>query len=182
MREVLPVASISWLSSPPITIPNPASILSGFLGGSGKVVRFKGPHRFYRAAGWDTKNNAMASAYGGWWVDEAILSQIGNRIQQFEGWLPPNSLHQAWPAHYRGMTALCEDWNDMREMYKLDLPPGEEIIGLVGPTAPQPRLSTLNANSRATPMFRGEGEQVYFKRTRNLNSINPLWIYPIRLW
>jgi hypothetical protein len=80
------------------------------------------------------------------------------------------------------MTALCEDWNDMREMYKLDLPPGEEIIGLVGPTAPQPRLSTLNANSRATPMFRGEGEQVYFKRTRNLNSINPLWIYPIRLW
>jgi hypothetical protein len=124
----------------------------------------------------------MASAYGGWWVEETVLAQIGARITQFENWLPKNLLAQAWPIQYRGMTALCEDWNDMREMYKLELPPGEEITGLVGLTAPQPQRSTMNPASRKTPMLKGGNEQVYFKRTHNLNSINPLWVYPVRLW
>jgi hypothetical protein len=180
MRQEFSIAPAHWLTTPPIAIPNPSSILSGFHG-IARVIRFKGPHRFYRAAGWDSKNNAMASAYGGWWVDEMILAQIGNKINQFENWLPKNLLAQSWPVQYRGMTALCEDWNDMREMYKLELPTGDEITGLVGPAAPQPKLSSMSP-SRTTPMFRGEGEQVYFKRSHNLNSINPLWVYLVRLW
>jgi len=182
MKEELSIPAVSWLLSGPIPIPYPNSILSGFLGGAAKVVRFKGPHRFYRAAGWDSLRNEMASAYGGWWVEETILAQMGAKITQFENWLPKNLLAQAWPIQYRGMTALCEDWNDMREMYKLELPNGEIIVGLVGLVAPQPQRSSLNPVARSTPFFQGGAEQVYFKRTKNLNSINPLWVYPIRLW
>ena len=47
----------------------------------------------------------------------------------FESWLPEHLLNKAWPAQYRGVTALCEDWNDMREMLKMDLPPNQEITG-----------------------------------------------------
>ncbi len=100
----------------------------------------------------------------------------------FENWLPEELLRRALPAQYRGATALCEDWNDMREMFKLVLPPQEEITGLVGVAAAQPQKSTLDPKSRKTPMLQGGAEQVFFKKTRTLNSINPLWVYPDRLW
>jgi hypothetical protein len=170
------------MSSGPIPIANPSQVLATFQNGSADVMRFTGPHRLYRAAGWDATRGQMAAAYGSWWADEATLAAIGSRIDKFEGWLPKELLRKAWPAQYRGAAALCEDWNDMREMFKLELPAGEEIVGLVGPAAPQPKKSTMNRSSHTTPMFTGGAEQVYFKRTPTLNSINPLWVYPVRLW
>jgi hypothetical protein len=182
MRQELSITPSAWLASAPIAIVSPASVLAGFVPGGAKVVRFDGPHRFYRAAGWDATRNTMATAYGSWWVDELALIRIGNTLQQFERWLPKALLQKAWPAQYRGMSALCEDWNDMREMFKLDLPSGHQITGLVGPAAPQPRTSTLDPTSRTTPMFKGGGEQVYFKRTATANSVNPLWVHAVVLW
>jgi adenylate kinase family enzyme len=111
-----------------------------------------------------------------------VLAKIGSQLEKFEGWLPSELLRQAWPAQYRGAAALCEDWNDMREMFKLELPVKEEIVGLVGIAARQPQWSKMDASSKRTPMLSGGGEQVYFKRTRTLNSVNPLWVYPTQLW
>ena len=88
-----------------------------------------------------TRRGAMASAYGSWWADASVLAGIGNRILKFEGWLPANLLRKAWPTQYRGAAALCEDWNDLREMFKLEIPSGQELIGLTGLTAPQPQNS-----------------------------------------
>ena len=147
-----------------------------------KVVRFIGPHRLYRAAGWDSTKGGMASAYGSWWADEMTLVKIGQRINMFEDWLPKEVLQKAWPAQYRGAMALCEDWNDMQEMVKLELPPRNEIIGLVGIAAPQPQKSSLDPNARKTTLLQGGAEQVFFKKTPTLNSINPLWVYSDRLW
>jgi len=62
MKEKLSVSATSSLPSGPMPIPYPNNILSGFLGGAAKVVRFEGPHRFYRAAGWDSSRNEMVSA------------------------------------------------------------------------------------------------------------------------
>jgi hypothetical protein len=169
------------MSSGPIPVTNPQQVLSTFQNGVAEVVRFSGPHRLYRAAGWDA-NSAQVSAYGSWWVDESVLVAIGNRLTQFERWLPEDLLRRAWPAHYRGAAALCEDWNDMRGMFALDLPPGADLTGLVGIAAPQPQRSTMNPSSRTTPMLAGGAEQVYFKRTQTLNSINPLWVHSIHLW
>ena len=90
----------------------------------------------------------MASAYGSWWADELVLAEIGRQIHMFEGWLPDEMLKKAWPVQYRGATALCEDWNDMGDMVKLQLPPGDEITGLVGLAAPQPQRSTLDPSDR----------------------------------
>jgi len=180
MREALNISSAGWLTSAPIPISHYSSILSAFIPGTAKVVRFTGPHRFYRAAGWDSTKGGMASRYGSSWADEEILVQIGSKIEMFEGWLPEKFLQKAWPAQYRGMTSLCEDWNDMRKIYRLELSAGEVIVGLVGST--QPQKSTMDAKARSTPMFQGGGEQVFFKRTRTLNSINPLWIFPVKTW
>jgi hypothetical protein len=147
-----------------------------------KVVKFKGPHTLYRAAGWDSTRGEMASAYGGWWADEMELVKISQKLNKFENWLPEELLRKALPTQYRGATALCEDWNDMREMFKLQLPSSDEITGLVGIASAQPQKSTLNVRSRKTPMLQGGAEQVFFKKTQTLNSINPLWVYSERLW
>jgi len=70
----------------------------------------------------------------------------------------------------------------MREMFKMDLPQNQEVTGLVGIAASQPQISTLNATARKTPILKGAAEQVYFKRTHAFNSINPLWVFQIKLW
>ena len=75
----------------------------------------------------------------------------------FETWLPGHLLNKAWPAQYRGITTLCEDWNDMREMFKMDLPPNQEIIGLVGIAASQPQKSALNSKAIKTAILKGGG-------------------------
>ena len=182
MRQDLSITPSAWLASAPIAIAVPASVLAAFLPGTAKVVRFTGPHRLYRAAGWDAPRGTMATAYGSWWADELTLARIGSSLQQFERWLPKDLLQRAWPVQYRGMSALCEDWNDMREMFKLELPSSDQITGLVGAAAPQPQTSSMDPTSRTTPMFKGGGEQVYFKKTPTANSVNPLWVHPVVLW
>jgi len=150
--------------------------------GTVKVVCFTGPHTLYRAGGWDSIKGQLASAYGSWWADAVVLANIGRQLDKFENWLPTALIRQAWPAQYRGVAALCEDWNYMREMFRLELPVKDEIFGLVGLAAPQPQLSKMNPKARTTPMFKGGGEQVYFKKTFTLNSVNPLWVYQTHLW
>jgi hypothetical protein len=120
--------------------------------------------------------------YGSWWADELILCTIGARLEKFESWLPPDLVRKAWPVQYRGAVALCEDWNDMREMFALQLPPGEMITGLSGIAAAQPKRSHMNPAARSTPTLPGGGEQIYFKRTHSLNSVNPLWVYRTQVW
>jgi hypothetical protein len=70
----------------------------------------------------------------------------------------------------------------MREMFCLELPPKVELIGLAGIAAPQPQKSRMGRNAKSTPMLSGGGEQIYFKRTLTLNSVNPLWVYAAHLW
>lgn len=181
MRQEQTLQAAAWLARGPIAL-NPGEVLSALVPGSARVVRFAGPHRLYRAAGWDGRRGKLTTPYGSWWADEQALVSIGNRLEQFEGFLPPELLRRAWPAQYRGAAALCEDWNDMREMFRLDLPAGEELIGVVGLAAPQPQRSTLDAQDRRTPMLPGGGEQVFFKRTATLSAINPLWVHAEPLW
>ncbi|MES9854839.1 MAG: hypothetical protein ABW170_23770 [Candidatus Thiodiazotropha sp. L084R] len=182
MRSELAISPSDWLKEHPISIQNPASILSAFKPVAIKVVKFKGPHRLYRASGWDSNRGQIASAYGSWWADERVLAKLAQRIDMFKNWLPDELRRKALPIQYRGATALCEDWNDMREMFSLKLPAGQEITGLVGIASEQPKLSSLDPNSRHTPMLQGGAEQVYFKRTPTLNSVNPLWVYSEKLF
>ena len=182
MRQDLNEDARTWLAAGPIKIADPSAVLMTFRAGTAKVVRFVGPHHLLRAAGWDATRGGFASAYGSWWADELELGKIGSKLEKFEGWLPKELLRAAWPAQYRGAAALCEDWNDMREMFRLELPARQEIVGLVGAAAAQPQRSSMARAQASTPFLAGGGEQVYFKRTATLNSVNPLWVFSRSLW
>jgi len=163
------------------------------------VVRFSGPHKFYRMAGWSGKDQKMSDPYGCWWVDEAALTAVYSKIERldmYEGWIPTEILSQikSLPLHYRALTAVCKNWNDFREQVMLELPVNEELVGLWGSIAPQPlidpkphvRLRAL----RKMPWLPGGVDQVYFKSApkaerdagRGRSSINPFWVRWINLW
>ena len=182
MRKKLDLRPWQWLAAGPIPIPDVAGVLATFRPGTARVVCFSGPHTLCRAAGWGLKKGKpeQVTAYGSWWADAAVLADIGQRLAMFDGWLPDAMLQRAHTVQYRGAVALCEDWNDMGEMFRMELPVGQEIEGLVGISAPQPQYSGLDPKLGNTPILQGGAEQVFFKRTPELNSINPLWVYPER--
>ena len=189
MRTVLQIDPVTWLRSSPIQISSPQKILPAFKGGALKrVIKFKGPHTFYRVAGWDETKKRMADPYGCWWIDETALQAIYTKIARldiYKGWMPPDMLRriQSLPMHYRALTAVCTDWNDFREQIELKLPANEELIGLCGMVAPQPVKSSMNSQSRKTPILPGGFEQVFFKRgNAKEKNINPFWVRWIKLW
>jgi hypothetical protein len=154
------------------------------------VYRYTGPHRFYRAVGRDARGR-QANAYGGaWWADENVLIAIAGRLER-AAWLDAAERRRAWPVQYRVLTALCEDWNDMSEMFVLALPAGEVVEALAGPAAAQPEFSASDARHDPNRILAGGDprltrrkgysaagpiEQVFF------TVKNPLWIEPVRLW
>jgi hypothetical protein len=62
MRHELSIAASIWLAAAPIPIASSASVLTAFVPGTAKSCASGGPHRLYRAAGWDSPKGTMASA------------------------------------------------------------------------------------------------------------------------
>jgi len=147
-EELVGLNSENWLRSKPIPIANTVRVLSGFdRSKSLKIVKFTGPHTFYRVAGWDETGKRMGDPYGCWWIDENALKDIYvkiARLDMFEGWMPPDILQhaQSLPMHYRALTAVCQDWNDFREQVALKLPPNavssQNLSGIVKLNVPHP--------------------------------------------
>lgn len=175
-----------WLMAPPIVIVQPSSVLDAFLAGTVRVMRFTGPHTLYRAAGWGlgkTSTCEQLTAHGGWWLDAQEAMRIAGRLDQFQGLLTSGEIKTLFRGQYRNAIALPVRNNDMSEAFRLELPPGESIEGLVGIASPQPVQSYKDARTHKMAMLAGGGEQVYFKRIEGaLNSVNPLWVYPERFW
>jgi hypothetical protein len=171
MRTPLTIQPQVWLAAVPSPVAAPGSVLATFLPAPPpRVFRFDGPHRFFRAAGWDSTKGRLASPYGAFWIDEAALSALVQKLEMYRGWLPNDELRRAHSARYRAMAAICEDWNDLGEVFEMSLPPGQALEGLAGITKEQPQRSTMDASQRTTPMLAGGAEQIFIKVK------NPLWV------
>ena len=152
------------------------SILPCFLG-QPQVLRYVGPHRFYRVAGRKVDGDYATAYSGQWWADETVLLQISGRLERAQ-WMSEAEHLLAWPAQYRALTALSCDWNDMSEMFVLELPVGEELEGLVGLAREQPEFSVKDPMGRhdAKRILQGGAEQIFFK------AKNPLWVRQVQVW
>lgn len=158
-------------------LPNAGQIRAAYIGPL-QVYSYSGPHRFYRAAGLNAVGR-QARAYGGeWWADEGVLIEIARRLERSKYWVTHAERQKAWPAQYRALTALCEDWNNMDEIFALELPAGDQLEGLAGTAREQPEFSIYDPRGRHHPdrILVGGAEQVFFKVK------NPLWIHKVNLW
>lgn len=174
-RERLDLRPAEWLAAAPNAVPPDkiAEVLATF-SELPAVYRFTGPARLIRGTGADSKGT-MARAYGGaFWVDERVFSIIDANLSQYVGWLSAKELASAERAKYRALTAVCEDWNDLREYHEMRVPEGETFDGLAGAIRKQPIQSKMDAANAKTPMLTGGFEQIFLKVR------NPLWIYERR--
>lgn len=184
MRQEQTLSPSVWLAKGPMAIGNPSAVLQAFQPGTVRVVRFVGPHRLLRAAGWDATSGRPGANQGSWWADEQALALIGARLPQFEASLPPELQRNPWSAAQRGLATLCEDWAELREILRLDLPAREELTGVVGLAAVAPRRGGAGVArpGPAMPPATEGAELAFFKRSASLSAINRVWIHAERLW
>ncbi|HUF28331.1 MAG TPA: hypothetical protein VMM18_15240 [Gemmatimonadaceae bacterium] len=79
---------------------------------------------------------------GQWWFDERWLGRFDDAMTRIDprGGLWPD--RAGWKRDlFRDRLAVRHDWNTMSRMWRLHLPPGAALIGLVGRTRRQPTWS-----------------------------------------
>jgi hypothetical protein len=127
---------------------------------------FSGPQRFLRAAA--PPAEAAPDPYGGWWFQEPLLSTIKERVSP---WPLPAEHHHNIERHFlRQRLAVSYNWNPLKGIWALDIPPGETLAGLIGIASEQPAYSHGHPEHDPSWKFPGGETQIYF------SVINPLWI------
>ena len=76
------------------------------------VCQFSAPHVFLRAQGRSSPNPIFGPNY---WVDGAALTDAFGRVGIFEGWLSDEEIKRVAKTHYRDITAISHNWNDLED-------------------------------------------------------------------
>lgn len=147
--------SINWSRVPP-------DVLAAFEPGRAREVHLVGPMRLVRAAGAD--NNP----YGTWWFDEAALLGLQERF----GRVPMGSAQrrEATLGHLRAGLAVSIDWNTFSELWLMQIPHGEALPALAGPTREQPVFSPQHPLHNRAYLLRGGAHQYW------IPVKNPFWV------
>lgn len=136
-----------------------ADVRSGS-GGRIERVEFKGPATFLRVVG-------MNRVYGGeWWFEKSLLEKLD---QAYSRVFFSHDKAQAVRAILREALALSFTKNRMTEIWALELPAGEVLVGYKSRAASQSLFWGLPV-SAANRMLVGGANQIFFPVK------NPLWV------
>lgn len=146
-------------------------ILKGFVGFP-KARTLTGPVTLLRAT--DATPPVLQGArnpFGGWWFPEGFLLELFARFERIP--MPEQLQQSAVRGHLRAGLAVSVDWNEMEELWCLQLQVGEHLTGLFG------KVSEQWIDSRVHPLGRllGGSEQYFFPIMPPF-SVKP---YPYRL-
>lgn len=134
------------------------NIKSGFRG-EPRVYRLSGPESLYRFAGFDASGREN-NAKGSWWMSNYQYNEYQERAMRMN--VPTSDF-----VKYK--IALPKAWNNMSNLFQMDIPGGYFLDALIGVATHQPFLrSDLPANEQANfqhgkIVFIGGAEQIYFK-------------------
>ena len=109
--------------------------------------------------------------FGGWWFPEETLLKILDRFERVP--MPERLQKSAVQGHLRASLAVSLDWNELEELWCLQLETGEQLTGLFGRTSEQ---WVDNRVHRLGRLLGGE-EQYFFPIIPPL-AVKP---YPYRL-
>jgi hypothetical protein len=138
-------------------------IRTGFLGTPEKK-EFLGPKLFLRVVG---PGNRVYS--GEWWFDADQL----NYLEQIYSRIYFNSADRNTVIQniLREILAISKNWpNTLQEVWLLELPASEKLLGFSGIVAPQRLFGNIPLTQKGNRMLVGRARQFYFPVK------NPLWI------
>jgi hypothetical protein len=70
----------------------------------------------------------------------------------------------------REVLAVSREWNEISEVYALELPPGASIVGYTGFGTPQQVFAKVPLTAKGNRMLVGRAKQIFFPVK------NPLWV------
>lgn len=139
-----------------------AEIRSG-LSGVPKVEELSGPRIFLRAVG------AANRAYGGeWWFDASVLDTMEHAYSRI--YFSTAERAAVVREMLREVLAVSKEWNEMSEIWALELPVGEHLAAYSAPGTPQKLFASLPLSANGNRLLIGKVRQYYFPVK------NPLWV------
>jgi len=129
-----------------------------------KKENFVGPQIFLRLIGSTTRK-----LYGGeWWFDASLLNTLETNYSRI--FFTSAERKRVIRDMLRELLAISTDWNQIAEVWALELPPGQNLKGYSGLGLPQKLFNALPLTDKANRMLVGKARQVYFPVK------NPLWV------
>lgn len=124
---------------------------------------FSGPKVFLRVVG--TPNRV----YGGeWWFDPDLLQGLERAYSRI--YFSSADRRRAIRDLLRELLALSTEWNQIGEVWALELPAGEQLQGFWSIVAPQQLFANLPLSAKGNRMLVGGARQLFFPVK------NPFWI------
>jgi hypothetical protein len=124
---------------------------------------FTGPKLFLRVVG-----HANRAYSGQWWFDAAIFDGLDRAYSRI--YFQAAERKAVIRDMLREMLAVSREWNEISEVYALELPPGALIVGYTGFGTPQQLVAKLPLTAKGNRTLVGRAKQIFFPFK------NPLWV------
>jgi hypothetical protein len=126
-------------------------------------TKVTGPRTFLRVVG------ATNRAYSGeWWFDVELLETIEKNLSRL--FLPNQDRNEVVRMVLREVLAVSAEWNQMTEVWCLDVPKAESLKAYIGPGAPQQLFANLPLSNKGNRALAGSADQYFFVVK------NPMWV------
>lgn len=151
-------------ASPQAAVKQKLEAIRSGIAGVPRKEEFTGPALFLRVAGPSTRG-----IYSGeWWFEASLLDSLEKAHSRI--YFQSADRKAALAAMLRELLAVTREWNAMTEVWALELPAGEKLVGFSGPGSPQKLFQNLPLTDKANRMLVGRAKQIYFPVK------NPLWV------
>ena len=128
---------------------------------------YAGPKLFLRVAG---PRNRVYS--GEWWFDGSLLDDVEGAFSRI--YFTAADKKRAIRDILREVLAISREWNEITEVWALELPAGQVLRGYWGPGTPQQLFANVPLSAKGNRMLVGKARQIYFV------TKNPLWVQQYR--
>jgi hypothetical protein len=129
---------------------------------------FSGPNVFLRVVGPGTQRYYS----GEWWFDGSLLDSLNRAYSRIYFKEPEKK--RVLRDMLRELLAISKEWNEITEVWALELPSGQMLRGYWGPGTPQKLFANLPLTAHGNRLLVGKARQIYFPVK------NPLWVKQYR--
>ena len=155
------------------SLPNDAFV-------TGKPVKIDGPATLYRFSGPQEKGTVDGS--GDWWISERTYLDMYNEARKLSAGNNGSTVSTEFIKIYRDRLAVSLDWNDLQRFFRMNIPAGGYVDGIIGVTSRQPKLSyddQYKQNREVKGIYKGGAEQVFVRYTAAEWTVREKWIIDV---
>ena len=150
-------------SSPAAAVSSKLQEMRSGLSGVPQEENYVGPKLFLRVVG--PANRAYS---GEWWFDADLHSNLEAAYSRI--YFQAADRKAAIRDMLRELLAVSKEWNQITEVWALELPPAERLVGFSAPGTPAKLFASVPLTQQGNRLLVGKARQIF------LPMKNPLWV------